>query len=65
VAVSVSRASRGAAMTTQIANLRRLVPRRIAIIAGGEGAPQPRPGVEVIQDLAALDAWGRHLASVA
>ncbi len=65
VAVSVSRASRGAAMKTQIATLRRLVPRRIAIVAGGEGAPRPRPGIEVIQDLAALDAWGRRLASAA
>jgi DNA-binding transcriptional MerR regulator/methylmalonyl-CoA mutase cobalamin-binding subunit len=65
VAVSVSRASRGAAMKTQIATLRRLLPRRIAIVAGGEGAPRPRPGVEVIQDLAALDAWGRGLMTAA
>jgi DNA-binding transcriptional MerR regulator/methylmalonyl-CoA mutase cobalamin-binding subunit len=65
VAVSVSRASRGAAMKTQIATLRRLLPRRIAIVAGGEGAPRPRPGVEVIQDLAALEAWGHRLLSAA
>jgi len=63
VAVSVSRASRGAAMTTQIAKLRRLLPRRIGLIVGGDGAPQSRPGVEVIQQLAVLDAWGRRLAT--
>jgi len=63
VAVSVSRASRGAAMTTQIANLRRSLPRRIALVVGGDGAPPPRPGVEVVQQLTALDAWGRRLAT--
>jgi len=65
VAVSVSRASRGAAMRTQIANLRRLLPRRVGIVVGGDGAPRSRPGVEVIQNLAALDAWGRRLATAA
>jgi len=63
VAVSVSLASRGAAMTAQISSLRRLLPRRVGLIIGGDGAPRPRPGVEVIQDLAALDAWGRFLVS--
>jgi methanogenic corrinoid protein MtbC1 len=63
VAVSVSRASRGAAMTAQIANLRRLLPRRIGLVVGGDGAPRPRPGLEAIQQLTALDAWGRRLAA--
>ena len=63
VAVSVSQASRGAAMTTQISSLRRSLPRRVGLIIGGDGAPRPRPGVEVIQDLAALDAWGRRRAT--
>jgi methanogenic corrinoid protein MtbC1 len=65
VAVSVSQSSRGAAMTTQISSLRRLLPRRVGLIIGGDGAPRPRPGVEVIQNLAALDAWGRRLATPA
>lgn len=65
VAVSVSRASRGAAMTAQISSLRRLLSRRVGLIIGGDGAPRPRPGVEVIQDLAALDAWGRRVATTA
>ena len=62
VAVSVSRASRGAAMTAQISSLRRSVPRRVGLIVGGDGAPRPRPGIAVIQDLAELDSWGRRLA---
>jgi MerR family transcriptional regulator, light-induced transcriptional regulator len=65
VAISVSRAARGAAMATQIANLRRLLPRRIGIVVGGDGAPRSRPGVEVIQNLATLDGWGRRLATTA
>jgi methanogenic corrinoid protein MtbC1 len=62
VAVSVSRASRGAAMTAQISSLRRSVPRRVGLIVGGDGAPRPRSGIAVIQDLAELDTWGRRLA---
>ena len=65
VAVSVSQASRGAPMTTQISSLRRLLSRRVGLILGGDGAPRPRPGIEVIQDLAVLDAWGRRLATAA
>jgi len=63
VAVSVSQASRGAAMTTQISSLRRLLARRVGLIVGGEGAPRPRPGIVVVRDLAVLDAWGRRLAT--
>jgi methylmalonyl-CoA mutase cobalamin-binding subunit len=62
VAISVSRASRGAAMTAQVSSVRRLLPRRVSLIIGGDGAPRPRPGIAVIQDLAELDTWGRRLA---
>ena len=62
VAVSVSRASRGAAMTAQISGVRRLLPRRVGLIVGGDGAPRPRPGIEIIQDLATLDLWGRRVS---
>lgn len=65
VAISVSRASQGAAMTNQISSLRRSLPRRVGLIVGGDGAPQSRPGIEVIQSLAALDTWGRRLATAA
>jgi methanogenic corrinoid protein MtbC1 len=65
VALSVSRASRGTAMTSQISSLRRSLPRRVGLIVGGDGAPQPRPGIEAIQSLVALDAWGRRLGTAA
>ena len=63
VAVSVSLANRGEGMAAQIALLRELMPRRVTLLVGGEGAPGPRPGLKVIQDLAALDAWGRRLVA--
>jgi MerR family transcriptional regulator, light-induced transcriptional regulator len=65
VAVSVSLASRGAAMTSRVSGLRRLLPRRVSLIVGGDGSPGPRQGIDVIQSLVALDAWGRRLATPA
>ena len=61
VAVSVSLATRGKNTTAQLARLRSLLPRRITLLVGGEGAPRPRPGLEIMQDLGALEAWGRQL----
>jgi methanogenic corrinoid protein MtbC1 len=61
VAVSVSRASRGPASATALRRLRELLPRRVLLVVGGEGAPAARPGIEVVASLRALDAWGRRL----
>jgi methanogenic corrinoid protein MtbC1 len=65
VAVSVSMANRGEAMEAQIGLLRGLLPRRITVLVGGDGAPGPRPGIKVIQDLGVLDTWGRRLVAAA
>lgn len=46
-----------------VALLREVMPRRVTLLVGGEGAPGPRPGLKVIQDFAALDAWGRRLVA--
>jgi MerR family transcriptional regulator, light-induced transcriptional regulator len=62
VGVSISASSRGAAMTAQVLRLRSLLPRRIGLLVGGDGAPRARAGVTVIQDLGALDHWARALA---
>jgi len=59
--VSVSVATRGTASAAQIRKLRQLLPRRVMLLVGGEGAPEPRPGVEVVRDLLALETWGRRL----
>lgn len=63
LAVSVSEATRGPASANQIRRLRELLPRRALLLVGGDGAPKDRAGVEVIQDLKRLEAWGRTLAS--
>ena len=63
VAISVSLASKGTAMNARIGALRRLLPRRVSLIVGGDGAPAPRTRVDVIPSLAALDVWGRRLAA--
>ena len=62
VAVSVSRASRGPASAAALRRLRELLPRRVLLVVGGEGAPAARPGIEVVTSLRELDAWGRRLA---
>lgn len=61
VAVSVSRATRGQGATTLLRRLRESLPRRVRIVVGGEGAPAARAGIEVVQSLRELDAWGRKL----
>ncbi len=63
VAVSVSSATKGAASAAAVRRLREALPRRVALVVGGEGAPAPRAGIEVFTDLRALDAWGRRLAA--
>ncbi len=63
VAVSISAVTRGSAMTAQIGRLRRRLPRRIALVVGGEGAARAQRGVETIRDLGALDAWACRLAA--
>jgi methanogenic corrinoid protein MtbC1 len=63
VAVSVSRATKGPASAAGLRRLREALPRRVLVLAGGDGAPSARPGIDVITDLRELDAWGRRLAA--
>lgn len=62
VAISISAASRGGKTARHLATLRRLLPRHVSLLVGGEGSPGPRPGIEVLPDLPALDAWARRAA---
>jgi DNA-binding transcriptional MerR regulator len=57
-AISVSRASDRAAARAGLRALRSRLPRRTALLAGGEGAPAA-PGIIVHVDLRSLDAWAR------
>lgn len=61
VAISVSIANRGEPMVGQITFLRSVLPRRIALVVGGAGAPGPQPGLKIVQDLPDVAAWGRQL----
>lgn len=62
VALSVSLAHRGAATDGQVRRLRERLPRKAALLVGGQGAPSARAGIESFADLRQLDAWGRRQA---
>jgi methanogenic corrinoid protein MtbC1 len=63
VALSASSATRGARTNGHIGRLRKMLPKRVRLVVGGDGAPKAAPGVEAIQNLSALEAWARHLSS--
>jgi methanogenic corrinoid protein MtbC1 len=63
VAVSISLSSRGPVSTAALRKLREALPKRVVLLAGGEGAPPGKPGVETVGSLRDLDAWGRRFAS--
>ena len=63
VAVSLSSATRGPASAAALRKLRDALPRRVALVAGGDGAPPARPGIESVHSLRDLDAWGRRLSA--
>ena len=63
VAISVSRASRGPASAAALRKLRESLPKRVALIAGGEGAPAGKGGIETFASLRELDSWARRFAS--
>ena len=63
VGISVSSATKGAASATAIRKLREALPRRVLLVAGGDGAPASRPGAEAVRSLRDLDAWGRRVAA--
>jgi DNA-binding transcriptional MerR regulator len=62
--LSVSAATAGPATSAVLARVRRLLPRRTALLVGGAGAPPaPPPGALVFADLVALAAWARAAAA--
>lgn len=62
VGVSVSASSGGAPMTGRIEDLRRLLPKHVTLLAGGEGA-SPAPGTVVMRSLGELESWARNAAA--
>ena len=65
LAVSVSEASSGPAANQHLRRLREALPRRTTLLVGGDGAPDSRPGIEVIRDFTVLERWGRSLTATA
>jgi methanogenic corrinoid protein MtbC1 len=63
VAVSISSANHTPATLSHLRGLRDHLPRRVALLVGGDGAPRPRPGIEVIRDLRELNDWGRRFVT--
>jgi methylmalonyl-CoA mutase cobalamin-binding subunit len=61
VAVSVSIATAGKATNAMLGRVRRRLPKRAALVVGGQGAPKPRPGLEITRDLRALESWAREI----
>jgi methanogenic corrinoid protein MtbC1 len=63
VAVSMSIATKGSASARQLGLLRTKLPKRVALLAGGAGAPRAGAGLTTFDDLAALHAWGRQVVA--
>lgn len=63
LALSVSSAHKGSESSTRIRRLRQKLPTRTGLLVGGDGAPRPGKGVEVVTTMRDLDAWARSAAS--
>jgi methanogenic corrinoid protein MtbC1 len=63
VAISVSLSSKGPASLAGLRKLRDSLPKRVLLLAGGQGAPSSKAGLETMSNLRDLDVWGRRLAS--
>ena len=58
----MSSGTAGPRTAAQLRRLRTLLPRRTALLVGGDGAPRGGEGVERVTELRALDAWARRAA---
>jgi methanogenic corrinoid protein MtbC1 len=63
VGISVSLASKGGSTPAQVQRLRRALPRRVALLIGGAGAPRATPGVTLLSDLRSLEVWAQAAAA--
>jgi methanogenic corrinoid protein MtbC1 len=59
LALSVSASGRKPRTAALLRRVRGMLPRRTALLVGGEGAPAPSPGVLVFADLRGLEGWAR------
>jgi len=62
VGISVSVATAGGPTSRKLRTLRELLPKRVAMLVGGEGARRSGPGVTLVRGLPALEIWARQTA---
>ena len=60
LALSVSASGRKPRTAALVRRVRGMLPRRTALLVGGEGAPAPSPGVQVFADLPSVDGWAQR-----
>jgi methanogenic corrinoid protein MtbC1 len=60
--ISVSVATGGSAGKRRLSHLRGILPRRVALLVGGESDLAALPGITRIRDLATLERWSRQTA---
>jgi methanogenic corrinoid protein MtbC1 len=63
VGISISSGTKGASSAAALRKLREALPRRVVLLAGGDGAPASRTGIECLHSLRDLDTWGRRAAA--
>jgi len=57
VALSVSSATGGPPTAQAIRRLRERLPKRVALLVGGDGAPKARPGIEPLHGFQSVESW--------
>ena len=61
LALSASASARRPRTAALVRRIRAALPRRAALLVGGEGAPAPSPGVERFADLHRLEGWAQGI----
>jgi methanogenic corrinoid protein MtbC1 len=64
LALSLSASTGQPRTATLVRKVRRLLPRRTALVVGGAGAPPASAGVQAFADLKGLEAWARAIVAV-
>jgi MerR family transcriptional regulator, light-induced transcriptional regulator len=64
VAISLSQSTSPRVARRRLTELRRQLPRRVSLIAGGDGAPRAHEVVTVMTDFRRLEAWARQICAM-
>jgi MerR family transcriptional regulator, light-induced transcriptional regulator len=64
VAISLSSSTTPRAARRHLTILRGLLPRRVSLIVGGDGAPAGHEGATIVTEFHQLEAWARRISSM-